>query len=113
MSEKRAPMPYTMFEKFMNIIIHDYHIADAIYQASDKTVDLYEVYQSIGGIVDLLNYLFRDAGDWIGYYVWELDCGKDYKPGMITEKGGNKEIPLATIKDLYNLLTDNFNEGLN
>lgn len=58
----------------------------------------------IDSVIDLLEYILHDEDDWIGYWLFELDCGKRYKPGMITESDGT-DIPLATIEDLWNLLT--------
>lgn len=55
-------------------------------------------------ITDILKDTFNDEADWIGYWIYELDYGKTYKKGCVKEKG--KEIPLKTVKDLYNLLTE-------
>lgn len=40
----------------------------------------------------------------LDYFVFELDFGKKYEPGDYMVDG--KEIPLATIEDLWNALTD-------
>lgn len=57
-------------------------------------------------ILDYLNYAFGDENDWIGYYVCELDYGKEWKPGFVTDQDGS-DIKLQTIKELYTLLLDN------
>jgi hypothetical protein len=41
--------------------------------------------------------------DWIGYYIYELEWGKKYHKGCITDNK-KKDIPLKTIKDLYNII---------
>ncbi len=52
--------------------------------------------------VDLLSLHFKDKENWIDYWMWELDFGEKYEQGMVHIEG--KEVPLKTIKDLYNLL---------
>lgn len=61
-------------------------------------------------LVSILEEIFNDKEtQWISYYLYELDCGKSYKDGDITEKdkdGNEKIIPLKTPEDLYNLLIE-------
>lgn len=54
-------------------------------------------------IVDLLTKILDDKSKWISYWVYELDCGRKYKDGSITDKDGSV-IKLKTIEDLWNLL---------
>lgn len=60
-------------------------------------------------LITLLEIIFNDKDHWISYWIFELDCGKDYHPGMALDKD-NKEIPLRTEKDLWNLLMENLND---
>lgn len=55
--------------------------------------------------LDLLKDVFDDKGDWISYWVYELDFGKKAEEDSIQSKEG-KNIPIKTIKDLYILLTN-------
>lgn len=57
-------------------------------------------------ILDYLNYAFGDKNDWIGYYICELDYGKEWEPGFVTDQDGS-DIKLQTIEELYALLLDN------
>lgn len=41
----------------------------------------------------------------LDYYIWELEFGSKWKPGMITDADGN-DIRLKTVEDLWNLLTE-------
>ena len=43
-----------------------------------------------------------EKGDWIGYFIYELDWGAKWKAGMITVNGTDTK--LATLEDLYNFL---------
>lgn len=53
-------------------------------------------------MVKVLSELTRDKGDWIGYYVWELNFGDDWLEGAVMV--GDKDIKLQTPTDLWNLL---------
>lgn len=46
----------------------------------------------------------KELDSWIGYWIYDLEYGKRYKKGFVTDKNG-KNIKLKTIDDLYNLLT--------
>jgi hypothetical protein len=53
-------------------------------------------------IIDCLKAAMNDEFDYICYWLYELNAGKDAKKDSI-RKGG-KNIPIRTIKDLYNIL---------
>ena len=53
-------------------------------------------------MVKVLSELTRDKGDWIGYYIWELNFGDDWLEGAVMVVG--KDIKLQTPTDLWNLL---------
>lgn len=42
----------------------------------------------------------------IDYFIYELEFGKDYKPGMILNEN-DKEINLSSIEELYNFIGGN------
>ena len=56
-------------------------------------------------LLDVVADAFDDRDDWISYFIFELEFGKNYRPGMIRGKDGT-DIPLATYEDLYRLLTE-------
>ena len=60
----------------------------------NKTITLLE---------DLLNKFVNDKYDYISYYLWELDFGKEYKDGVITEADGSI-IKLSNPEELYDLI---------
>ena len=53
-------------------------------------------------IMELIKHTFNDESDWVAYYIYDLSWGKKYKKGCVTEK--DKDIPLKTLSDLYNLI---------
>jgi len=57
-------------------------------------------------VLDLLKIAFNDDNkdSWIDYYIYELDFGKKYKDGSVTDNNGS--IPLANHQDLWNLLNN-------
>lgn len=56
-------------------------------------------------LITLLKLSFKDDSDWIDYYIYEIDFGRDYVEGCVLSKE-KKPIPLATPSDLWNLLQD-------
>ena len=67
---------------------------------SDELLDIF------GRLLDLpIKFLQEEMGDsdWIPYWLWELDCGKAYDDGMVTDADG-KEVRLKTIDDLYDVI---------
>ena len=56
-------------------------------------------------LMELLLKAMDDKSEWISYYCYELDFGRNWKPGMITD--GTNDIPLRTIDDLWDLLNNN------
>lgn len=57
----------------------------------------------VNSLVKTLATMFNDDGEWIDYFVYELNFGKKYVDGMITDKNGG-HIILKTPGDLYDLL---------
>ena len=61
-------------------------------------------------VISLLEFIFNDKDRWIYYWTFELDFGKDYEDGWVTQKDGTI-IPLKTAEDLYDLLVKNMEES--
>jgi hypothetical protein len=55
-------------------------------------------------VVFLLRKLLKDAVENIDYFIYELDYGRKYEPGMITDKNG-ADIDFSTAEKLYDYLT--------
>jgi len=79
-------------------------------QHSDKTLsevygcDIFseKQYLILDNITNSISDIFKDESGWVGYWLYELEMGKKYKPGMIKEKG--KNVKLKTIEDLFNII---------
>ena len=58
-------------------------------------------------VVKLLEILMNDSDDGYGsnisYFIYELDYGRKYEPGMITDEN-DREIDLSTAEKLYDYL---------
>ena len=80
--------------------------------------------EAITQITDLLATIMEDQEtQWIEYWIYDLDFGKNWRPYTVSEGGacksgeiytkdkpyvpakGEKDIPLKTVEDLYKLLT--------
>ena len=57
-------------------------------------------------IIDLLCTIFKDS-DIISWWIYDLDFGRAYKDGCITEDNGNIIIDLSTADKLYDYLVKN------
>ena len=61
-------------------------------------------------MVKVLEDIFHDTGEWISYYIYELDFGRKWEPGCVTEDG--KDIPLSTPEELYDMLAYNLDDKI-
>ena len=84
------------FSDKYNDIIHEY--ADGYVFMPDCTVELIEVLEKI----------FNDEDENISYFVWELEFGERWHPGMITitENGTKRDIKMQTVEDLWEVLNE-------
>ena len=58
---------------------------------------------------ELLSKMVNDKYDNISYYMWEIDFGKEYEIGCITEEDGTP-IPLSNAGELYDLIMESNKE---
>ena len=77
-------------------------LQDAIESDFFNSMSLAISHESI--VVSLLENMF-DCGDILGWWIYELDYGKKYKGGCITEKNGNI-IDISTVEKLYDYLIE-------
>lgn len=105
-------MTLEQFTKYIEKIRLYYEVDKEVNSALNKLNDDFYNFSSsysVITIVELLNFIFEDESDWLGYWLWELDFGKKYNEGSVTLDG--KNISLKTIEDLYNMLIDNMKNG--
>lgn len=57
-------------------------------------------------VVFLLKKMLHDEYEYIDYFVYELDYGRKYKKGMITDENG-QDIDIHTPKLLYDFISNN------
>lgn len=104
-------MKYEEFKSYMERIVQFLKFEDDLYHAFSSTGG--ECYIGVSGIdiaIDLLNKIFFEEEDsLIDYWVYELDCGKSWEAGCLTNKDG-ADIRLETISDLYDELIRNVAE---
>ena len=82
---------------------------DRLYQDTGRMLCLYEndaLNDMVSSFICFLNSLFDDENDWIEYYMYELDFGKDWTEGCITEKDG-EVVYLRDAGELYDFLLKN------
>lgn len=57
----------------------------------------------ISAFEQLLKEAVNDKGDWIPYYVYDLNFGRNWHPGCVTDADGN-DIPLSNLDELWALI---------
>ena len=112
--QKRGVKPLPITEKdFIRIMTELKSIMDAGWEINDA---MKKLSPDFGGffneraetiVVDLLKTITKDDCDNIGYYIYELEWGKDWKKGMITDADGS-DIKMKTLSDLYVQLQENY-----
>ena len=101
-------LTFDEFKKVMDGVVKEWQFQDDLYMAVkkvDKSSDYIRDVPTIGTTIMLLNRIFKDESEYplIDYWVYELDCGKRWKEGDVTENDGT-DIPLKTVSDLYDEL---------
>ena len=63
-------------------------------------------------VIDLLEKLTHDDEIYsdISYFIYELDYGREYEPGMVKDNDGN-ELDFSTAGSLYDYLFKNYVES--
>jgi len=56
-------------------------------------------------VVDTLKETMNDKSDWIGWWIYETDCGKKTKLTNSVRSKTGKKLPCKTLGDLYNIIT--------
>lgn len=91
----------------------------SMWNFTDDLNDLFRKYKSDGEVyppmctetvIDLLEFIFNDKDQWINYWIFELDFGKNYEDGYVKDEHG-EVIALKTAEDLYDLLVRNMKES--
>jgi hypothetical protein len=96
-------MNYIEFEKIMLALKASLERVDTLTNVTDCDLFLDITGPLVDQIVDLLEHIFHDEEcSWVSYWLFELKCGEKYVPGMVQITGQN--VPLKTIKDLWNVL---------
>lgn len=71
------------------------------------TEGFFSTYKSTHLIEEILQIEFEDKeNDWIGYFMYELEFGKNYHDGSITESDG-EIVKMSNASELYDVLIYN------
>lgn len=106
---KNLDITYEKFEKHLEAIVRNMQfqegLIDLFIAYNRDTGDACELMlpMMVDNVIDLLTIATRDDDGWISYWLFDLECGKAYKDGMITHADGSI-IKLQTISDLWALL---------
>ena len=97
-------LSYEEFEKIIETLRDKYERLDKISEALNWC-EVYDI--SMGDqVADLLSYIFDDKDDWISYWMFERDFGRDWYVGCVKD-GDGVDIDLSTVRNLYDFLIEN------
>ena len=105
-------LSYEEFKKVMNGVVNELKFQDKIYDAVNSIGLEGEYFRNVPTVdttLMLLNRIFKDDAEYplIDYWVFELNCGEDWKPDSVVDDDGNS-IPLKTISNLYDELVKQY-----
>jgi hypothetical protein len=101
------------FIKYMNELKELSDTYETINKAAEK-IEMFSIWNIEGEnlILDILEEVFNDKKDsWIGYFVYDLDFGRKWHEGCITDKN-DIDIPLRNAEELYDFLMEGLNESI-
>lgn len=102
-------MDLDTFTVYMDKLKEYSEFCDKIHDVTGGSVSVFELPTTEGIALSMLETLTEDEKTgWIGYFAYQLDFGDRYEDGCVME--GDKNIPLGTTEELYNLLYDNFED---
>lgn len=103
------------FTDAMNAVVaqiaEDKRISDALNAVINLNYSgkcYFDTKHALPGLISLLESAMKDTSEWIGYWLYELDCGAKYRPSSVTQNG--KPIKLKTVADLYALLKKDYKD---
>jgi len=107
----KSELKFLDFKDIISSIVAVLECEDALakvshdYYKKTKNDMLIHFPDTISDTVFLLEkFLGDEETQWISYWLFEINCGKDYYHGSVTDEDG-KAIPLKTIEDLWNCIT--------
>ena len=99
-----------MFADCINALRNNFDFQNGIVNLARQ----YDPYSDLGtmnypccndALLELLTEVMNDTETrWIEYYCYDIDFGRDWKPGTVTDETG--DIPLSSTDDLWRLLTN-------
>ena len=108
---KELPLTRESFTKALNFIQEQWEFTrkiNALFTEAFEDSVFYPHFKYEAVLVKVLTEAMQDKGEWIDYFIYELNMGKEYQPGSVTVDG--EDVKLATIDDLYDLLVKEANK---
>ena len=102
-----------LFEEYINSAIEFDEFIDKLCSLGIDVTECDTVMNFLGNYIRILEDTCGDSiNGWISYWLYELDKGKDWKPGCVIDENDN-DIKLETIDDLYDVLVENIENDSN
>jgi hypothetical protein len=55
-------------------------------------------------LIKLLGFMINDESSWIEYFIYDLEFGKKYRDGCVTDQDGTVNIDMSTPEKLFEYL---------
>lgn len=100
---------FEQFKGFIDKIVKSNEKIERISELLGGVEALYET-SCMDEAIRMLEILCDDDSEMISYWAWELDFGRKWKPGCVTDSDGT-DIKLETAEDLYHYLARDLAPG--
>lgn len=100
---------FEQFKGFLDKIVKSNKKIERISELLGGVEALYET-SCMDEAIRMLEILCDDDSEMISYWAWELDFGRKWKPGCVTDSDGT-DIKLETAEDLYYYLAHDLAPG--
>lgn len=107
--EKNVPLTLEQFSVYIEFIKERDKNMEKINKLFTEEFEdsiFYPYFRYEAQMVRLLETVMKDKGEWISYFIYDLDFGNKWHENCVTD--GDKDIPLGTIEDLYNFLVEEY-----
>lgn len=111
--EEVDKMSKESFLKNIGYIESLWNRAELIYDSSEGSINLYEIeaiWKVVEALIDLMAERLCDFGGDIGFFIYELDFGRNYKEGCIKTRNGTI-VDFSTAEKLYDYLVKQMAEN--
>lgn len=96
-------MTFDTFSETLEALENYDNFYQACYDNGISLADCNALSNLESAVVKILEETLNDVDGWVAYWCWDLDFGRDWHEGIVTEADGT-DICLETMEDLWDLV---------